>query len=483
MRAIVLLLGAVVIIAAAVVGWIKIERRAPSVEFVAKPKAVGRHAELDLVARAPESPGLRHVDVRLVSGGKTYQLFEQDVPAAGWAGSGVTEQPIHVSADLGALGVAEGPAQLQVSADTYGWHILPQRRGPVSEEAIEIDLTPPTAQLLTTQHNIRVGGAGAAVVRLSPDTAEAHIQVGDYSFPIIRGYFADPDVGLALFAVPQDLTTGARPELRVADAVGNTQTVALPCAIRDNHFPERDLKLDDSFLARKVPEILANNRQPPVQDLVQGYLFINRDLRRQTEARVKQITATSVPHPLWDGAFHRQSNSAPMSSFADRRVYKYGDQVIDRQTHLGFDLASLQRAPVEAAQNGIVVFAGDLGIYGNAVIIDHGLGVFSLYGHLSSIVVKSGQAVKMGEHIGQTGDTGLAGGDHLHFSIMLDGTHINPVEWWDGKWIRDHITPALTILPVAAPPAPAEGGATGAATAAAPVPDAAEPVDEQAQPR
>jgi len=143
----------------------------------------------------------------------------------------------------------------------------------------------------------------------------------------------------------------------------------------------------------------------------------------------------------------------------------------------------LQRAPVEAAQNGIVVFAGDLGIYGNAVIIDHGLGVFSLYGHLSSIVVKSGQAVKMGEHIGQTGDTGLAGGDHLHFSIMLDGTHINPVEWWDGKWIRDHITPALTILPVAAPPAPAEGGATGAATAAAPVPDAAEPVDEQAQPR
>ncbi len=468
MRAVILLLGALVLIAVAAVGWMKVERRSPTVEFVNFPKVIGRMAEVNLVARTSGAPGLRRVEVRLVSAGKTYQLFEQEYPATGWLGSGITEQPVHVSADLGALGINEGPAQLQVTAETYAWHVLPERRAPVAEEAVEVDLTPPTVQLLTTQHNLRLGGAGAAVAKFSPDTADARIQVGDYTFPFIRGFFADPSVGVAIFAVPQDLSSAARPEVRVADAVGNSRTVALPRAIRDRTFPERDFKIDDAFLARKVPEILAANGQPPAQDLVQGYLFINRDLRRQSEARVKQLTATSTPHPLWDGAFHRQSNSAPMSSFADRRIYKYGDQTIDRQTHLGFDLASLQRAPVEAAQNGIVVFTGPLGIYGEAVIIDHGLGVFSLYGHLSTIVVTPGQTVKSGEHVGQTGETGLAGGDHLHFSIMVDGTHVDPVEWWDGKWIHDHITPALTMFPPAAPPAPSSqpGGVTNASASA-----------------
>jgi len=480
MRVVTLLLSAVVLFALAAVGWVKLEHRPPTVEIVGAPKAIGRNVNLTLVARAPGSPGLRHVDVHLVSAGKTYELLSQDFPATSWLGSGISEQPVHVTADLDALGINEGPAELQVNADTYGWHLLPERRGPVTTAALEVDLTPPTVQLLTTQHNIRLGGAGAAVVRLSPDTADARVRVGEYEFPVIRGYFADPDVGLALFAVPQDQSTDVRPEIRVADAVGNVRTVALPCSIHDRRFAERELKIDDAFLARKVPEILAANGQAPIPDLVQGYLFINRELRRQTEARVKQITATSAPRPLWDGAFHRQSNSAPMSSFADRRIYKHGDETIDRQTHLGFDLASLQHAPVEAAQNGIVAYAGNLGIYGNAVVIDHGLGVFSLYGHLSSILVKAGQTVKTGEHVGQTGDTGLAGGDHLHFSIMLDGTHIDPVEWWDGKWIHDHVTPALTLLPVAVP-VPAESNPAGVTTAAAPAPAATAPVHEQAE--
>jgi murein DD-endopeptidase MepM/ murein hydrolase activator NlpD len=198
-----------------------------------------------------------------------------------------------------------------------------------------------------------------------------------------------------------------------------------------------------------VPELYAvAGRQPPA-DLVEGYLYVNRDLRRESERRIQEITAKSNPKPLWDGAFHRQSNSAPMSSFADRREYVHGGETIDRQTHLGFDLASLRAAPVEAAQNGIVVFADMLGIYGNTVIIDHGLGVFTLYGHLSSFAVKVGDQVSKRQTVGQTGDTGLAGGDHLHFSVMLHGVHIDPVEWWDPKWLQDHVTETLKLYPAA----------------------------------
>ena len=113
--------------------------------------------------------------------------------------------------------------------------------------------------------------------------------------------------------------------------------------------------------------------------------------------------------------------------------------MIDNQTHLGFDLASLRMSPVAAGNDGKVVFADNLGIYGNTVILDHGLGLFTLYAHLSSISVKVGETVTRGQAIGQTGATGLAGGDHLHFSAMVRGIHVDPVEWWDPKWITDHV--------------------------------------------
>src|SRR5262249_21136466 len=116
-------------------------------------------------------------------------------------------------------------------------------------------------------------------------------------------------------------------------------------------------------------------------------------------------------------------------------------------THLGFDLASLRGSTVPAGNTGRVVFAGPLGIYGNTVILDHGLGLFSLYGHLSGITVAPDARVAPGGPIRNTGDTGLAGGDHLHFSIMIHGVHVDPVEWWDAHWIHDHVEARLAAFP------------------------------------
>jgi len=113
--------------------------------------------------------------------------------------------------------------------------------------------------------------------------------------------------------------------------------------------------------------------------------------------------------------------------------------VVDQEYHLGYDLAVTRRYPVEAANDGVVVFAGDLGIYGNAVIIDHGYGINTLYGHMSSIDVSVGDTIKKKQIIGRTGETGLAAGDHLHYGVYIYGVPVRPVEWWDEKWINDNI--------------------------------------------
>lgn len=142
-------------------------------------------------------------------------------------------------------------------------------------------------------------------------------------------------------------------------------------------------------------------------------------------------------------AFRQLTNSKVEANFADERTYSWENETIDDAFHLGYDLSVTKNYPVEAANSGNVVFAGDLGIYGNTVILDHGLGLFTLYGHLSAIDVKVGDAIKPQQIVGKTGETGLAAGDHLHYGVYLNGVAVLPVEWWDAKWIADNIEPKL----------------------------------------
>jgi murein DD-endopeptidase MepM/ murein hydrolase activator NlpD len=450
MRAILTLAGVLVLL---VVGlwWLKFERHAPQVSLATPVGALGRRTPLDIDVRT-DRPGMRTVTVQLQTGtpgsaGPAFELLSETYPKSGWRGSDVTSKRLHIEPDLHALKVPEGPATLEVYVDTYAWRLRRPARAPRMMAAVTVDLTPPHIELLTTQHNARLGGVELAVFRQSPDTVHSGIEVERYVFPAVSGYFAEPNVALAFFAIPQDLTADVRPRLVARDAAGNVREVFLPCTIKPRTFAEKALAVDDEFLARKVPEIDEANNLPIAADLVQGYLHINGELRRRNEARIGEVTARSAPQPLWDGVFRRQSNAAPLSAFADRRTYSYKGRVIDHQTHLGYDLASLKLSPVEATQHGIVVYADNLGIYGNTVILDHGLGVFSLYGHLSTIAVRPGERVGAGQRLGQTGESGLAGGDHLHFSILLAGVHVDPVEWWDAHWLRDHVTPKLAMFP------------------------------------
>ncbi|MFP5286177.1 MAG: M23 family metallopeptidase, partial [Thermoanaerobaculia bacterium] len=164
-----------------------------------------------------------------------------------------------------------------------------------------------------------------------------------------------------------------------------------------------------------------------------------------------EMGAKSEQKFLWNRPFEPMINAAITAAFADRRTYVYNGKNVDQQDHLGFDMASVERDAIRASNRGKVVLARYFGIYGNAVVIDHGYGLQSLYGHLSSIGVQEGQMVERGQELGRSGQTGLAGGDHLHFTMLLQGLAVTPVEWWDPHWIQDRIArklgPALPYKP------------------------------------
>ena len=229
-----------------------------------------------------------------------------------------------------------------------------------------------------------------------------------------------------------------------ADDAGNESEKTFIDSFDAKSFKSDTLKISDEFISKVVPEILAQT--PDLQDRgdpLENYLEINQELRIKNAETIKALAQESKPEFLWSGPFRLLPNSKVMATFGEKRTYMYNGRVVDHQTHLGYDLASILHAPVPAANDGIIVLARYLGIYGNAVVIDHGYGLMSISGHLSSIAVEQGQRVSKGDVIGNTGATGLAGGDHLHFCTLLQGLPVNPLEWADGHWIRDRITRKL----------------------------------------
>jgi murein DD-endopeptidase MepM/ murein hydrolase activator NlpD len=225
------------------------------------------------------------------------------------------------------------------------------------------------------------------------------------------------------------------------DQTGAEATASFVDNVFEKPFKRSRIDLDENFIQRVVPEILANSTEIKVSstESLPAFLRLNGELRQINASEIAGFAAKTVPARLWDGPFVQLGNSKVEASFADRRTYFYRGREVDQQVHLGFDLAVTAHVPLVAANNGKVVNAGWLGIYGNCVIIDHGLGVQSLYGHLSSFDVKVGDEVTRGQTIGRSGMTGLAGGDHLHFTMLVGGRMVNPVEWWDPHWMADRV--------------------------------------------
>jgi murein DD-endopeptidase MepM/ murein hydrolase activator NlpD len=304
-------------------------------------------------------------------------------------------------------------------------------------------LTPPSLQITSTQTYVAQGGCEIVTYRVGESATRDGVRAGSWWFP---GYLL-PGGGkqdrFALFAVPYNMT---QPNIRlvVGDAAGNEAEMPFIDMFFPKSLKSDTIEVTDGFLNKVVPGIMSQT--PEMKDrgnLMDNYLAINRDLRQKDAEILKEFARKSKPAFLWTRPFFMMRNGQVMASFAERRTYRYQNREIDQQDHLGFDLAVTKQAPVPAANDGIVIYARFFGIYGNAVVIDHGYGMQSIYGHLSSIAVTEGQKIARGATIGKTGETGLAGGDHLHYCTLLQGLPVNPVEWWDGHWIKDRISRKL----------------------------------------
>jgi murein DD-endopeptidase MepM/ murein hydrolase activator NlpD len=234
------------------------------------------------------------------------------------------------------------------------------------------------------------------------------------------------------------------PRVIAVDKAGNERLTGINYHLNAKTFSTDRIDLTDTFLEKIAAEF--KGAFPKAGIPLEIFLKANRDQRQQDRKLISDYGRKTSPTPLWQGTFLRMPKTAALGGFAQFRTYVYQGKEVDRQTHLGFDLASLVHAEVPAANRGTVVFAGDFGIYGQCIIIDHGLGLQTIYGHLSRIGVKPGDKVEHGQIIGNSGATGMAGGDHLHYEVTISGQSVNPIEWWDAHWIKNNIAGKLGII-------------------------------------
>lgn len=391
--------------------------------------------------------GLRNLDVSLNREGRKINIFRMKFPFKGLLNSrGVHRFETELSVDPQRLNLAQGRVDLQVRV----WDCSRRSGGDgnlsLVQHKLVVDTIPPAIRAVSRMHYINVGGTCLVVYQTSSDTVESGLFVNGLFFP---GYPAGEDVQkgfhVCYFSVPHDTRPNPEIYLWSKDRAGNSSRASFYYHIRRTTFRRVKINITDRFLKRVLPHFGDFHLDPNAND-IEKFLKINRDLRRENASFLYNLRTETSPKQLWDGPWLRLRNAATMARFLARRSYYYMGKKIDEQSHLGLDLASLANSEVQAANRGRVIFAGRLGIYGNTVVLDHGQGLASTYSHLSKINVAQGQEVVKGEAIGFTGQTGLAGGDHLHFGVMVSGVFVNPMQWWDSHWIRDNITRKLDLL-------------------------------------
>jgi murein DD-endopeptidase MepM/ murein hydrolase activator NlpD len=445
------LLGLVLVIVLAAGGVFVYAGRLPGpiIEIRKPEKVAGVSSPLEVAVQAPGAH-VEELQIVLEQGGKQVPLFSLADQKGAQVKQDGTDRLL-ISREIGKQAVPElqsGDARIVVSAArkvVYGIRTVRS----TATHGFRVRLERPRVSVVSTHHYINLGGSEMVVYRATPEDVTSGVLVGDIEYPgfpatgaTVQGVkVSDPALRVAFFALlhDQDLKTPIR--LFARDEAGNTARGDFDFRVFPKPFKRSRIELDDRFLDRVVPAILEGTTEvKPEGDTLAKFLVLNGELRRKNAEKIASFAPKTAPEMLWRGqVFHPFTNTAVEAAFADHRTYSYKGKEVDQQIHLGFDLASVMGTPIVSANRGAVMFADELGIYGNCVIIDHGLGVQSLYAHLSVIEIKVGQTVEKEQQIGRSGMTGMAAGDHLHFTMLINGRMVNPVEWWDSHWIEDRI--------------------------------------------
>jgi hypothetical protein len=278
---------------------------------------------------------------------------------------------------------------------------------------------------LATAQNPRTCGAGVTLKLTSPESSQGSLLLAEVSSvgPIVAltGEWGDRSIAFWPVAAGQKSgTTQIRRGLLGVDLEKPPGTYKLSVA----------LQMANGKRASCTASILIRKGKFATENLHVEKQFVEPDPEQVKRAnaerqRLRDIFATISPEKLWQGTFRVPLDGVSTGgNFGKRRVLNGQPG----SPHGGVDFPATTGTPVHAPQRGRVVLAEELFFSGNTVVLDHGLGVYTFYGHLSEITAKVGDALEPGAVLGKVGATGRVTGPHLHWGLTVEGARVNPLQ-------------------------------------------------------
>ena len=426
--------------AGAIAFFIYYERENPQLIFHGDISTFGLNKEVKFTATDSRS-GIRLIEILLSQGNKSAQFYRKEFSRQGFfEHNGPKKMEGTVTFESDALGFTDGAAELQVTVRDFSFWNWMAGNETVMTYTVTMDTHPPKISILHSTRYVNPGGSGMVVYKIN-DAVEKHGLTlnGHFNpgFPLTD----EDDRYVVYFGLNYDTEKIESAVVSATDLAGNTGHAAFGMILKKQSFKKDQITISENFLSLKIPEFVQEYPQL-TGSLVEQFVYMNSTIREENYQSIVQACSSPSPVRLWHGKFGRMAGSR-MAGFAEYRTYYYNNAEIDQQVHLGIDLASTRQADIKAANRGNVIFADYLGIYGNTVILDHGQGIFSLYSHMSQTGVAVGELIDKGAIIGSSGKSGMAGGDHLHFSILINGIFVTPLEWWDQQWLQLNIEDVL----------------------------------------
>lgn len=315
------------------------------------------------------------------------------------------------------------------------------------EITLVIDQRRPVVGIIANSYKIQKGGSAIVIFKAEDPHMESLKIETSFGKTFIAQPFMKEGYYASLVAWPvQEQTFSATVVAR--DRAGNETKSAVPLRLKDHVYRVSNIELSDAFLDGKIAELANEYEQTAgVDDRLEQFRIINEKVRADNEKIIHDITSKVSKNMIVDFSpvpFYPLVNGQKVADFGDHRIYSYkGKENISQAYHMGLDLASVHMGAITSSNGGNVVFSQPNGIYGNLPIIDHGFGLYTLYGHCSEVHVQEGDIAALGQAIAKTGLSGYAMGDHLHFGILVQGIEVRPEEWMDTKWIYDNITSVI----------------------------------------
>jgi len=328
------------------------------------------------------------------------------------------------------------------ATDRSNWNFF-QGNSVTKNILVTIDYHRPDINILSNSYSITQGGSALVVFQVRDESLKNfYLRSGDKKFKVVPykedGYYAS----LVSWPFNQEHFSA---KVVAEDMAGNKRIVNVPFYVVAKKYKTSWIKATDKFIDGKISDLAESNPQYLlIKDRIDKLKAINEDMRKANEDLIHSL-ASNISDKMINSwhilPFYPLRNGKKVASYGDHRHYYYGKKSneVSQSYHVGLDMASTKMAPIVSSNAGKVIFTDNNGIYGNMPMIDHGMGLFTLYGHCSTILVQQDQEINAGTVIAKTGMTGLALGDHLHFGVLVQGIEVRPEEWMDKLWIKNNI--------------------------------------------